>query len=98
MLPLNNIKVLIPRPVGQATEFADKLVKLGATPIVFPLIRVEAINKGKLKTTYQNDTFDWIIFTSSVAVEFFFNTIKKSINTGGYLFLLLIKASFSINE
>ncbi len=77
MLPLNNIKVLIPRPVGQATEFSEKLIKLGATPIIFPLIKVEAINKEKLKSTYQSDEFDWIIFTSSVAVQFFFNTIKK---------------------
>lgn len=77
MLPLNNIKILIPRPVGKSEEFAEKLIKLGATPIVFPLIKVEAINAEKLKTTFSNNNYDWVVFTSTVAVDVFF----KSINT-----------------
>lgn len=78
MLPLNNIKVLIPRPVGKAKEFSEKLVELGATPIVFPLIEIKAINSKKLKTVFENNTYDWIIFTSTVAVNIFFKTIKPS--------------------
>lgn len=81
MPALNKIKVLIPRPVGSAEEFSEKLTKLGATPIVFPLIKVEAINQEKLKNTFQNNSFDWIIFTSGVAVDFFFKTIEvKEVN------------------
>lgn len=75
MQPLKNIKVLIPRPVGRSDEFSEKLIELGATPIIFPLIKVESINEELVKSTYQNKTFDWIIFTSSVAVQFFFNVI-----------------------
>lgn len=78
MLPLNNIKVLIPRPIGKAEEFSEKLIKLGATPIIFPLIKVEAINTEKLKSTFSTQSYDWIIFTSTVAVEMFFNSIKTT--------------------
>jgi uroporphyrinogen-III synthase len=76
MLPLKRVKVLVPRPIGQADEFSSKLEKLGAEPILFPLINIEAINKKEVKSTYQSTTFDWIIFTSSVAVQFFFNVVK----------------------
>ena len=76
MPSLKNIKVLVPRPVGQADEFSKKLEALGAEPILFPLINVEAINKKEVKSTYQSTSFDWVIFTSSVAVQFFFNVVK----------------------
>lgn len=78
MKPLNNIKVLIPRPIDRTDEMAEKLKKLGATPILFPLIKVEAINQEELKTAHQNNTFDWIIFTSGIAVQIFFETIEPS--------------------
>lgn len=78
MLSLNNIKVLIPRPVGKAEEFSEKLIELGATPIIFPLIKVEAINTEKLKSTFSDNNYNWIIFTSTVAVEMFFKSIKTS--------------------
>jgi uroporphyrinogen-III synthase len=76
MLPLKRVKVLVPRPIGQADDFSKKLEKLGAEPILFPLISVEAINKKEVKSTYQATGFDWIIFTSSIAVQFFFNVVK----------------------
>lgn len=75
-LPLNRIKVLIPRPVDRTDEIAGKLSELGATPIIFPLIKIEAINQNKLKTCFEENKFDWIIFTSGVAVQIFFETIN----------------------
>jgi len=77
MQPLKNINVLIPRPIDSSDEFSEKLVELGANPIIFPLIKVEAVNKKLLKSTYQADQFNWIIFTSTVAVRFFFDVIKS---------------------
>lgn len=74
--PLKNIKVLIPRPIGQAGEFSEKLINLGAQPILFPLINVEPINQEELLKTYQSQDFNWLIFTSSVAVRFFFEVIN----------------------
>jgi len=74
--PLNNIKVLVPRPIGHADEFSQKLEALGAQPILFPLINVEALNKKELRAAYMSSSFGWIMFTSSIAVQFFFNVIK----------------------
>lgn len=76
MQPLKNIKILLPRPVGRSDEFSEKLKQLGATPIVFPLIDVNPINQDLLKSLHKEHKYDWIIFTSSVAVEFFFNSIN----------------------
>ncbi|MCB9335814.1 MAG: uroporphyrinogen-III synthase [Flavobacteriales bacterium] len=73
---LNNIKVLIPRPVGHTDEFSEKLIKLGAQPVLFPLIEVLPINQKELLDIYQNQKFDWILFTSKVAVQFFFETLN----------------------
>lgn len=73
--PLNNVTVLIPRPIEQSNEFADKLEKLGATPVIFPLIELKAINQELLKTTFSKNEFDWIIFTSGIAVKCFFEII-----------------------
>ncbi|MDB3887373.1 uroporphyrinogen-III synthase [bacterium] len=75
---LKNIKVLIPRPIEQTEEFSEKLTALGATPIVFPLIKVKPINQDELVTTFSGDTFDWIIFTSKIAVQFFFKIINPT--------------------
>lgn len=74
--PLNRVKVLIPRPIEQSNEFAEKLEKLGAIPIVFPLIEVKPINKAQLLETYSKNNFDWLIFTSGVAVKCFFDVIN----------------------
>lgn len=74
--PLNRIKVLIPRPIEQSNEFAEKLEKLGAVPIIFPLIEVKPINKTQLLEIYSKNNFDWLIFTSGVAVKCFFDVIN----------------------
>lgn len=74
--PLKNIKVLIPRPVGQADDFSGKLTELGAHPIIFPLIKVEPINQEELGETYSTGHFDWVLFTSKVAVKYFFEVIR----------------------
>ena len=74
--PLKRVKVLIPRPIEQSNEFADKLKKLGATPVVFPLIELKPINAQLLVETYSKNNFDWLIFTSGVAVKCFFDVIN----------------------
>ncbi len=74
--PLNNIKVLVPRPIEQANDFVEKLVHLGAIPVVFPLIEVKSINQQELIDTYASKQFDWIIFTSGIAVKSFFESIS----------------------
>lgn len=77
--PLHRIKVLIPRPIEESNDFANKLESLGATPIIFPLIEVNPINTEKLIETYSSNNFDWLIFTSGVAVKYFFETVNPSL-------------------
>ncbi len=76
MLTLKNKTVLITRPKNQSEEFVLKLKKLGAIPLVFPLIELEAVDQSELKKNFFNNKFDWIIFTSYNAVEYFFKTIN----------------------
>jgi len=79
---LNDVKVLVPRPIEQTNEFVEKLVNLGAVPVVFPLIEVKSINHDKLNEVFTNETFDWIIFTSGIAVKCFFEVVSsKKINS-----------------
>lgn len=74
--PLSRVKVLIPRPIEQSNEFAEKLEKLGATPVIFPLIELKPINTQLLVETYSKNNFDWLVFTSGVAVKCFFDEIN----------------------
>lgn len=73
---LNDVKVLVPRPIEQTNDFVEKLVNLGAVPVVFPLIEVKSINQDKLNEVFTSETFDWIIFTSGIAVKCFFEVIS----------------------
>lgn len=76
MLPLKNKTVLVTRSKEQAAEFIIHLQELGATPIHFPLIKIEAINQSELERQYNEQHFDWIIFTSANAVHTFFKVVQ----------------------
>ncbi|PJA06478.1 MAG: hypothetical protein COX70_09375 [Flavobacteriales bacterium CG_4_10_14_0_2_um_filter_32_8] len=75
MSVLQNKTILITRPKEQAEEFFLKLEQLGAIPIAFPLIHIVPINQPELIKIYTNNNFDWIIFTSGIAVKCFFEII-----------------------
>ncbi|WP_338451457.1 uroporphyrinogen-III synthase [Niallia oryzisoli] len=71
--PLKNKTVLVPRGKGQAKAFSDVVRKYGGTPVEIPLLAFRPITltpvlKDNLKKL---DTYDWIIFTSSVTVASF---------------------------
>ncbi len=88
MLVLQNKTILITRPKEQANGFFLKLKKLGAQPIAFPLIEITPINKAQLLAAYSKNNFDWLLFTSGIAVKYFFevinpNTIKSKIAVVG---------------
>ncbi len=73
MLPLQNKRILVTRASHQSSDLALRLEALGAVPILIPTIEVippasyEALDAALAKL----DTFDWIIFTSSNAVDVF---------------------------
>jgi uroporphyrinogen-III synthase len=65
-LPLKGRTVLVTRPRHQQSDFADRLVELGAQVIAMPAIEIEDLESyddfddalGRL------ETFDWVVFTS----------------------------------
>ena len=77
MLALKDKTVLITRSANQVTEFTEQLQSLGAKTIALPLIENTAINQQELLNK-MNSTYQWIIFTSTNAVHFFFETITPA--------------------
>ena len=69
-------RIVITRSKKQAASFAAKLVQLGAEPIVFPAIRFIALPTEPLDEALTHfEQFDWLIFTSANAVDFFFRRV-----------------------
>ncbi len=75
MLPLKDKTILITRSVTQAEDFITQLQNLGAKTITLPLIENTAINHEELKIKVNQADYDWLIFTSVNAVQFFFDVI-----------------------
>lgn len=71
--PLFGKRVLVTRPREQATELVDRLEAMGAEAIEAPMIRIAPPDDyGPLDEACLNaKTFDWIIFSSANAVDFF---------------------------
>ena len=76
MLPLKNKTVLITRSANQVAEFINQLEALGANTITLPLIENITINQNELIKKVNQNNYDWIIFTSTNAVKFFFESIS----------------------
>jgi uroporphyrinogen-III synthase len=60
---------------GQVSDLAAQLQSLGAVPIVAPAIQLVATadSSARLRAIEDLDSYDWIIFTSPTAVEFFWS-------------------------
>ncbi len=75
--PLQGKRIVITRSAAQAGAFADKLVASGAEPIVFPVIRFVPLPSEELNAALEQfDRYNWVIFTSVNAVEFFFSRVE----------------------
>lgn len=72
-LALQDKRVLITRAAVQAQSFVDLVQKLGGTPVLFPTIRTAGIpqNTALKEAVEQLARYDWLVFTSSNAVNFF---------------------------
>jgi len=75
--PLFGRRVLVTRPREQAVDLVERLSALGAEPVEAPMIQiVPPQDPGPLqRAATAADEFDWIIFTSSNAVEAFMNAL-----------------------
>jgi uroporphyrinogen-III synthase len=72
--PLQSRRIAITRAREQASELSAKLAALGAQVLELPLIRVaKAVDRETLGDVFAElGTYDWIVFTSSNGVRFFF--------------------------
>ena len=72
-------KVLVTRASGDNKEFREGLEKKGATVFELPMIQFEPIEMLTEIHAYlsQLETIDWIVFTSSKTVEFFFQIANE---------------------
>src|SRR5512140_1604116 len=72
-------RIVLTRPREQAVEWRQKLESLGASVLELPLIRVtKDINPGTLTEVFQElGGYEWIIFTSTNGVKFFFEEFSR---------------------
>lgn len=71
-------RVLVTRTANQAAEFSQKLRAAGFTPVEFPAIQLEPLPWGPLDAALAVlPHFDWLIFTSGNAVDFFLRRVDE---------------------
>lgn len=71
--PLHGRKIVVTRPRPQARALADRLAALGATPILFPTIRIAPVaDTARLDQAILSlARYDWVVFTSVNGVGVF---------------------------
>jgi uroporphyrinogen-III synthase len=78
-MSLSGKTIVITRDLNQAIPFIERLKNLGAEILLFPTIKISGPDDPDLIRTNLADisTFEWIIFTSTNAVRFFFKFKSK---------------------
>lgn len=81
---LNGKTVLIPRGKDQARSYSELVKGFGGIPAEIPLIAFRPVAETEEILVYINQlsTYDWIIFTSNIAVETFLSFINLSKQNG----------------
>ncbi len=77
--PLRDRRVAITRPEAQSADWRRRLEALGADVLELPLIRVsKEVNLETLAEVFQElGSYEWIVFTSTNAVKFFFGEFHR---------------------
>ena len=77
--PLQNQRILVTRSRHQQSSLHDPLQALGATVITIPLIELQSIyNTNHSKMYADLEHYDWVVFTSVNAIDFFVEGLKRS--------------------
>ncbi len=78
-LPLFGQRVVVTRPAGEAERGAAVLEALGAEAILAPTVEVRRLtNPAPLDAAIDRlGEFDWLVFTSSHGVRFFFQRLEE---------------------
>lgn len=81
-LPLFGISIGVTRPEEQAEDVAQKIVRMGAEPVLMPMIEVGPVNKHHqmeiARVLLQLARFHWLVFTSVNGVAEFFRHLHDS--------------------
>jgi len=69
--PLNGVTLVVTRPAAQAGAFMEQARTEGARCIAMPAIVIEPVERDvDQRRRARTDRFDWIVFTSTNAVEY----------------------------
>lgn len=87
---LGGARIFITRPKDKNSYIAQRLYDLGAEVIKLPSIRTVPLNFDAEWSKVENDllNYEWLVFTSTVAVDYFFkhlHKINKDIRTLSHL-------------
>ena len=75
--PLFNRRILVTRSESQAQSFSKTLKELGAEVLVYPSIQFESIPNTIEAIADEMNGFDWVLFTSANAVDFFLQALRS---------------------
>jgi uroporphyrinogen III methyltransferase/synthase len=77
MTALTGKRILVTRPRAQAADLCDKLVALGAEPILFPTIEIAPLEDYAALDQAINELsqYHWVIFTSANGVTAFWDRL-----------------------
>ena len=78
--PLFGRRIIVTRARAQASDFAECLQSYGAEVIQFPMIETQPIpdNAALDQAIAQLATYNWVIFTSTNAVEYFYRHLREN--------------------
>ncbi len=78
--PLFAKRIVVTRARSQASELSKRLEQLGAEVIELPTIRIQPVEDPTAlqQVIAELASFDWIVFTSTNAVDAFFGALEKS--------------------
>jgi uroporphyrinogen III methyltransferase / synthase len=77
--PLEGVRVVVTRAADKAESLAAPLAALGADVIAAPATRVELLDGAPARAAIANlTTYDWLVFTSQNAVQFFWRLLAEA--------------------
>lgn len=83
---MNGVKIVVTRSSNRISKFSDKLEEIGASVIPMPTIKFEQINRDLLISHLEEiQQYAGIIFSSSVAIDYFFQTLDDLGKDSRYL-------------
>ncbi|MBD2296539.1 uroporphyrinogen-III synthase [Anabaena sphaerica FACHB-251] len=76
--PLAGKTILVTRSVGQSSQFSDRLTAEGATVIELPALEIGPPSSWQPldQAISKLSTFNWLIFTSTNGVDYFFSRLQ----------------------